>query len=302
MPDWRPEISARLAGLKLEPTREAEIVEELSQHLDDRYAELCAAGRSEDEADQAALAELSESEILRQELRRVEHMMTREPVVLGAGRRNVMENIFQDVRYGLRTLRNRPGFSATVILVLALGIGATTAIFSVVNAVLLRPLPYPQPDRLIMIFTTAERDGQRADTLSVYGPDFIEWREQCQTCEQMAAYVGTWPGNLTGGTEPERVRVARVTDGLFATLGVRPILGRTFLPQETGRPLFGNDSPQAGNTAVILSYGVWQRRFNGDPAVIDRAVRIEGDSCTVVGVMPDGFNFPNEAEVWLPAA
>src|SRR5437762_2938145 len=132
MPDWRPEISARLAGLKLEPTREAEIVGELSQHLDDRYA------------------------------------------------------------------------------------------------VLLRPLPYPQPDRLMMIFTTAERDGQRADTISVYGPDFIEWREQCQTCEQMAAYVGTWPGNLTGGAEPERVRVARVTDGLFATLDVKTILGRTF--------------------------------------------------------------------------
>ncbi|MFL6274208.1 MAG: ABC transporter permease [Blastocatellia bacterium] len=302
MPDWQPEIKERLCGLRLEPTREAEIIEELSQHLDDRYAELRAGGAAAAAAYQAALDELSESEILQQELRRVEQQVSREPVVLGAGRRNVMEDLLQDLRYALRTMRSRPGFSATIILVLALGIGATTAIFSVVNAVLLRPLPYPQPDRLMMIFTTAERDGHISNNGPVFGPDFIEWREQCQSCEQMAAYVGTWPSNLTGGIEPERVRVARVTDGLFATLGVKPIIGRTFLPQETGRQLLGNDSPQAGNTAVILSYGVWQWRFGGDPAVIDRAVRIEGDSCTVVGVMPNGFGFPDEAEVWVPAA
>src|SRR5581483_2391675 len=158
MPEWQTEIRRRLAGLRLEPTREAEIIEELSQHLDDRYAELCAGGATAADAHRAALDELSEREILWQELRRVEQTRAREPVVLGTGRRNVMENILQDMRYGVRTLRNRPGFSATVIFVLALGIGATTAIFSVVNAVLLRPLPYPQPERLMMIFTTADRD------------------------------------------------------------------------------------------------------------------------------------------------
>jgi putative ABC transport system permease protein len=302
MPDWQQEIRQRLAGLMLEPTREAEIVEELSQHLDDRYAELVACGAADEAAHCAALAELSESERLQQELLRVERAVAQGPVVLGAGRSNLMADILQDLRYGQRMLRNRPGFSAMVVLVLALGIGATTAIFSVVNAVLLRPLPYTEPDRLMMVFSTVERDGHSSSTGTVFGPDFIEWREQCRTCAQMAAYVGTWPGNLTGGTEPERVRIARVTDGLFATLGAKPALGRTFLPEETGRPLFGNDSPPVGSTAVILSYSVWQRRFGGDPSVIDRAVRIEGDNCTVVGVMPDGFNFPNEAEVWLPAA
>ena len=183
MPDWQPEIKERLCGLRLEPTREAEIIEELSQHLDDRYAELRAGGAAAAAAYQAALDELSESEILQQELRRVEQQVSREPVVLGAGRRNVMEDLLQDLRYALRTMRSRPGFSATVILVLALGIGATTAIFSVVNAVLLRPLPYPQPDRLMMIFTTAERDGHISNNGPVFGPDFIEWREQCQSCE-----------------------------------------------------------------------------------------------------------------------
>src|SRR6058998_1679480 len=124
-----------------------------------------------------------------------------------------------NLKFAFRQLLKNPGFTTVAVLVLALGIGATTAIFSVVNAVLLRPLPYPQPDRLMMIFTTAERDGHISNNGPVFGPDFIEWREQCQSCEQMAAYVGTWPGNLTGGIEPERVRVARVTDGLFATLG-----------------------------------------------------------------------------------
>jgi putative ABC transport system permease protein len=300
MPEWREEISKRLAGLRLEPTREAEIVEELAQHLDDRYAELLAAGATDQAASGAALAELSECAALQQELRRIEHQVRREPAVLGAGRSHIMEDLLQDLHYGQRMLRSRPGFSAVVVLVLALGIGATTAIFSVVNAVLLRPLPYRAPDRLMMIFSASERDGHSEKTGPVFGPDFIEWRAQCQSCAEMAAYVGTWPGNLTGGTEPERVRVARVTDGLFATLGVQPILGRTFLPEETGRPLFGNESPPRGNTAVILSYGAWQRRFSGDPSIINRAVSIDGDSCTVVGVMPDGFNFPNEAEVWLP--
>ena len=118
----------------------------------------------------------------------------------------------------------------------------------------------------------------------------------------MAAYTGTWSGNLTGGTEPERVRISRVTNDLFATLGVQPLMGRTFLPEETGRSLFSTDSQSPATTAAILSYGLWQRRFGADPEVIGRAIRIEGDSCTVVGVMPDGFNFPGEAEVWLPAA
>jgi len=301
MPEWKQEIRARLTSLRLEATREAEIVEELSQHLDDRYAELRAGGASKAEAFRQALAELSNSQLLVQELRRVEHQVKFEPIVPGTRRRNMIADLGQDLRYSLRLLRNRPGFSAIVILVLALGIGATSAIFSVVNAVLLRPLPYPQPDRLMMVFSAADRDGRGEKTGPTYGPDFIEWRAQCQTCAEMAAYVGTWPSNLTGGTEPDRVRVARVTESLFATLGVQPIIGRTFLPEETSRPLFSNDSQATRSTAVVLSYGLWQRRFGADAAVIGSTVRIEGDDCRVIGVMPDGFKFPDEAEVWMPA-
>jgi putative ABC transport system permease protein len=210
------------------------------------------------------------------------------------------DDMFQDLRYGVRVLLKQPGFSAVVILVLALGIGATTAIFSVVNGVLLRPLPYPEPDRLMMVFPTSERGSNSINTVT--GPDYVEWSSQSQTCAEMAAHTGAQPGNLTGGAEPDRVRIARVTGSLFATLEVAPALGRTFLPDETGRLMFNSDTGATGNTAVILSYGLWQRRFGADPSVIGKAIKVEGDACAVIGVMPDGFNFPDEAEAWLPVA
>lgn len=208
--------------------------------------------------------------------------------------------MFQDLRYGIRTLLKRPGFSAVVILVLALGIGATTAIFSVVNGVLLRPLPFAAPDRLMMVFPTSERSSNGITTVT--GPDYVEWRNQSHACAQMAAHTGAQPGNLSGGAEPDRVRVARVTGSLFATLGAQPMLGRTFLPEETGRLLFNSDSGATSNTAVILSYELWQRRFGADPEVIGKTVKVEGDACAVIGVMPAGFTFPDEAEAWLPVA
>jgi putative ABC transport system permease protein len=212
------------------------------------------------------------------------------------------DEMFQDLSYGVRMLHKRPGFSAVVILVLALGIGATTAIFSVVNGVLLRPLPYPDPDRLMTVFLASERGSRTEGINTVTGPDYVEWRNQCHSCVEVAAHTGAQPGNLTGGSEPDRVRVGRVTGSLFATLGVQPMLGRAFLPEETGRLLFNSDSAATGNTAVIVSYGLWQRRFGADPAIIDKTVKVEGDACAVIGVMPDGFNYPDEADVWLPVA
>ena len=216
--------------------------------------------------------------------------------------RRLEDEMFQDLSYGIRMLLKRPAFSAVVILVLALGIGATTAIFSVVNGVLLRPLPYPEPDRLMTVFFASERGSRPEGINTVTGPDYVEWRNQCHSCAEMAAHTGAQPGNLTGGVEPDRVRVGRATGSLFATLGVQPILGRTFLPEETGRLLFNSDSAATGNTAVILSYGLWQRRFGADPAIIGKTVKVEGDACTVIGVMPEGFNYPDEADVWLPVA
>jgi hypothetical protein len=153
---------------------------------------------------------------------------------------------------------NRPGFSAVVALVLALGIGATSAIFSVVNAVLLRPLPYPEPDRLMMVSPDSERGGRGGSVNTATGPDYVEWRDQCRSCAQMAAYSGTGPSNLTGGAEPDRAQVAQVTGNLFATLGAQPMLVRTFLPEETGRSLFGGDG---GNETAVIRTDAEPRSF-----------------------------------------
>jgi putative ABC transport system permease protein len=209
------------------------------------------------------------------------------------------DEMIQDLRYGVRTLLHRPSFSAVVILALALGIGATSAIFSVVNAVLLRPLPYPEPDRL-MVYSAYEQDSRFGRINALTAPVLVEWRNRCRSCVQMAAYIEAQPVNLTGGAEPERVRIARITENLFATLGAPPLLGRTFLPEEIGRPSSDDDIQQNSNTVVILSYGLWQRRFSADPSVIGKTVKIEGDVCAVVGVMPEGFKFPDEADAWLP--
>ena len=190
MPDWKSDFRKRLANLHLEPTRENEIVEELAGHLEDRYHELRAAGASHEEAYLAARKELSDGQLLVRELNRIERKFGTEPFALGARRKNMVGNVWQDMRYGLRLIRKNPGFSAVVVLTLAVGIGANTAIFSVVNAVMLRSLPFKDPDRLVRLNESNPERGW--PTFAVSHPNFLDWRERNQTFAAMAA---TWYRN-----------------------------------------------------------------------------------------------------------
>ena len=292
MPDWKEEIRRLLSRLRLSPTREAEIIEELAQHLDDRYEQLLQSGATKEEAHQAALHELTGSDLLAQELRRVERPTQQEPVVLGAqGRMSMFKDFWQDLRYGLRTLVKNPGFTIVAVIALALGIGANSAIFSVVNTVLLRPLPYKNPDQLVMVWEDDTKGGYPRDTPAV--GNYIDWRDQNQVFESMAA-MADLSVNMTGSGEPERISGQLVSANLFSLLGVEPQLGRAFLPEE--------DQPN-GNCVVTLSHGLWQRRFGSDKNIIGKALTLNGGSCTVVGVMPPTFQFPNrETELWTPIA
>ena len=272
--------------------REAEIVEELSQHLDDRYEQSLQGGATREEAYQATLLELTGSDLLARELRRVERPVGQEPVVLGAQRRmNMIGDLWQDLRYGLRMLGKNPGFTVVAVIALALGIGANSAIFSVVNTVLLRPLPYRDPDRLVMVWEDSTKAGYPRDTPAA--ANYIDWRDQNQVFEGMAA-IAEQNFNLTGTGEPERIEGRLVSANLFALLGVEPQVGRAFLPEE--------DQP-GRNRVVIMSHGLWQRRFGADANITGKPLTLNGESYTVVGVMPSHFQFPSrEDQLWVPIA
>jgi putative ABC transport system permease protein len=202
-----------------------------------------------------------------------------------------MESLIRDIRYGARVLARRSGLVFVAITTLALGIGANTAVFSVVNSVLLNPLTYKDPDRLVRVYEKRLQLGRTRNVASA--PDFLDWRAQNQVFDRMAAWTG-WGANLTGeGGEPERISGALVTADLFPLLGVEPLHGRTFLPEE--------DGPGDRGYVVVISHGLWQRRFGGDPSIVGSTVTLNTRSLTVVGVMPPGFQFPTaEAEIWVP--
>ncbi|HYO13734.1 MAG TPA: ABC transporter permease, partial [Thermoanaerobaculia bacterium] len=199
-----------------------------------------------------------------------------------------LDEIGRDVRLGLRSLARSPGFSSVAVLCLALGIGANAALFSVLNAVLLRPLPYVEPDRLVRIY---EKLGDRGQG-SVSVPNFRDWAEQNTGFEQIAAYlVGS--RNLQSTGDPERIRAVEATPNLFSLLGARPLLGRAFDP--------GTDEPGKGKVAVV-SEGLWRTRLGGEPSLIGRTIRLDGIPHTVIGVMPAAFDFPAGGDptgVWV---
>ena len=291
MPEWMSEIRTRLSGLQLAPEREAEIVEELAAHLDDRYAELRAAGETEADAVRLLLAELNQGEWRAQAWQEAERAAPPEPVAREAQPSSkLLGGLWQDLRYAARRLRKSPAFALVVVATLALGIGVNTAIFSVVNAALLRPLPYHNPDELAMFqFTDA-----RGETYGYATPAAYVHLGQASVCTEVAAWGNdTWPANLTGDGEPERLQGFQVSANFFEVLGVAAARGRTFLADEA-RP--GN------HQVVVLIHYAWRRRFGGDPGVIGNTVRLNGAPYRVIGVMPADFRFVLKTDLWTPLA
>jgi putative ABC transport system permease protein len=199
--------------------------------------------------------------------------------------------LLQDLRYALRWLRIQPGFSAAALLVLALGIGSATATFTVIHAVLLRPLPFEAPERIIRIWSSAE--GRDIPFFSVSAPDVADWRARATTLALVAPYDRQTAMTMTGTGGAEQVMGSKVSRELFGVLGVRPAIGRWFEEEE--------DLPESGARVAVISYGLWQRRFGGAADVTGQVLRLDDQSWTIVGVMPSGFAIPNNpAELWLP--
>src|SRR5215213_2258890 len=197
-----------------------------------------------------------------------------------------MRALIQDLRFSYRILLKTPGFAAIAILTLALGIGACTAIFSIVDGVLLRSLPYPEPDRLVQLRELNEKGSQMA----VAEPNFLDLRERSRSLDAVAQYAG---GQMTivGGSEPTRAGTLSVSGDFFRVLGVQPFSGRTFAPE---------DSRSGAAPVAVVGYGFWQRLLGGESNLSGKTLRMDDRTFTVIGVMPPGFSFPQNAEVWIP--
>ena len=255
---------------------EHELDDELRAYVDLLAAEKERAGLPPDEAHRRALVEAGGVEQVKESVRDARS---------GA----VLESAIADVRHGVRLLFRSPGFAAVAVFTIALGIGANSAIFSVINAVALRPLAYPQPERLM--FITSQFPTLGFDEFWISPPEFFEYRERTRAFESVAAYT-TGAVNLSEGDQPERVNAVFATHGMFDVLGVRPAIGQPFTAEQ--------DAPNA-DPVVVLSHELWRRVFAGDRSVIGRTIEINGRQTTVVGVAPPGFDLHDaRAQVWLP--
>ncbi len=291
MRDWKTELKRQLALRRIDHTRHFGVIEELAQHLEDRYRALVAQGTSPSAAEQSVLQELEESDALENELRRAERATPVDPPVLGSQPKSgAMENWWQDMRYAARALSKSPGFTVVAVITLALGVGANTAIFSVVNAVMLRPFPYRDADRLVRLWESNPERGW--PLFSASHPNFLDWRAQAKAFDVLAASAGT-SFTLTSNQGAEIVRGAAVTTEFLPVLRVSPVHGRNFLADEdrpTGGGASGVSSGGGGARVTILSDGFWRRRFAADPSILGRQIPLDGQY-SVVGILPASFSW-----------
>jgi putative ABC transport system permease protein len=305
--DWAAFVRAHLRLTSLTPERESRIVREVAAQLEDFYRDALASGRSDDEADAQARAQIADWGQMARDVERADRLHAKtgfdrviEPrleswsqqgrtaVGRSRGGPHVFSNMIRDAHYAIRQLRRTPGFTAVAIVTLALGIGATSTIFSVVNGVLLRPLPYPSPNGLVRVYEIVPRFGRFSNAPAT----FLDWRQQNTVFEHIVATNSTG-ATFDGGSGPERVSGLLVSWDLFDLLQVRPALGRSFRAEE--------DAP-GKDAVIVISHPMWQLRFGSDPNVLGRSITLSGTPVTIIGVMPAGFAFGDDVEFWRPLA
>lgn len=286
MPDWTQAIRSRLAMLDLRAEREAEILEELSQHLDERYAELRAGGMSDDDARRTAVDDLVNPDTLVPLLQPLRQAHVGETHAPGSSTGSLLADLCADIRYAWRGLLRQPGFALVAILTLALGIGANSAIFALADATLLRPLPLPEPERLMMLWEKTDTDPRDA----VSPLNLFDWRSRNKTFDGIAGYIPNVAGMVMSGKDGRAETVPRqwVTAGIFNVLGINPILGRTFT----------RDDDRAKLNAVVLSESFWKQRFDSDPAIVGQPMRLDGEAYTVLGIVPDSAQLIGRSSMW----
>ncbi len=265
-------------------TVQRDVDDEMRFHLDKRVDDLVSLGMSAEDAREMALREFGDVKAARAELASMDRRRVRNWAAS-----EWLASVGQDIKFAARSLRKRPGFAITVLLTLALGIGANAAIFSVVDAVLLKPLPFAQPDRLVHLWETYQSKVDNRSEASY--PDYLDWRARNHSFTDLAGYHGA--GFVFGTEHPQIVRAAKTTANFFDVLGVHAAIGRTFVP--------GEDAVGAPRR-VLLGYGFWERSFAGDRSVIGRTITLDGTTATVIGVLPKDFQFARlgDASIWAP--
>src|SRR5215471_9486414 len=288
-PNWKPIVREHLAVLRLPPEREIEIVEELALHLEAAYEDALADGLPEAEAEAIAV-QAYDWRLLECELSRAEQLPAAralqpslELLERKGGLR--MESFIQDLRFGARMLGKNPGFTLIAALTLALGIGANTAIFSVLYGVLIKPLPFPDPNPLVRVWQAVPTSGYYQ--LGFSEAQLVRLRAGNQSFQKFGGYA-LRNGNLIEQNETQRVAVTYVTEGVFESLGFQPLLGRTFRRE---------DEAPGSQRVAIMGYEMWQRRYGGDANILGRTIRLNDNPVTVVGVLPPDFRLPEDLSV-----
>jgi predicted permease len=278
MHDWQSEVRARLAPLNLKPEREADIVDEIAQHLAERYREAISGGASPEEATRAALAEFRAGNVLAQRIAALKQGHAPAAVTAGASTGHLLADLVQDLRYAVRAFAKKPGFAATAVLTLALGIGATTAIFSLVYGVLLKPLPFDEPQALV----TLHQNSPRFAGLNQGPATYFTYRENQKSFEEIGAWDDALVSITGDGETPERVEALLASSSTLQLLRVQ---------LQLGRPFGADDDLPGGPPRAILSAGYWQRRFGGAEDIVGRLITINGTRTEVIGVLPASFKF-----------